>query len=641
MPARETRGRIAPRHDLLIAATLLVLAASGVARTAAAAASRLAADPNELYERAVARLEKGDLEAATADTARLRDLVLGRPEWDPEGTFRRTLLPSLQGRLRRLHAASAALDQFCDQALAELKPPDLKNQISTVKDYTHWATSVTQRLRSERDALVNRASPEPEERPSCAAPRLREERAAVRGGRPEGDGGEDRDDILGLLSGDARLETVLTRFRQLKRDLMDAIAERDDLRGRLEESETERRRLLAGAPPRPESGGSWVPWTIAALLGGCTGVFARLAIDRGRRLAAMASRLARFDRTLPGAPADEADRHSRVTRAPAAASEGGDLRRHGHRVRADADVRRLGRGLLDPVRRPAEAAGLRDDPGAAPRHAGALLRRRVRDPAGDRGGGGAGACRIASSSIRGTCRISSPSAPRTSAPARSATRWRRAAPTTGCGTGTCGATRSITRRAGSRPSATPNPRSRTTRRPGSTASTRTIRAGLDARIRTHLAGGSDHLVAEYRLRHADGSMRWMLSRGVAVRDPATGRPARMAGSQTDIDEQKKMEEQLRRLALHDPLTGLANRTLFVDRLVARLRPRPPAPAHREPGADLRGHRSLQEHQRQPRARDRRHRPDRDRRARARLSRSHLPPRRWRRTRRRGPGNGAC
>jgi GGDEF domain-containing protein len=58
----------------------------------------------------------------------------------------------------------------------------------------------------------------------------------------------------------------------------------------------------------------------------------------------------------------------------------------------------------------------------------------------------------------------------------------------------------------------------------------------------------------------------MLSRGVAVRDPATGRPARMAGSQTDIDEQKKMEEQLRRLALHDPLTGLANRTLFVDRL---------------------------------------------------------------------------
>ena len=92
------------------------------------------------------------------------------------------------------------------------------------------------------------------------------------------------------------------------------------------------------------------------------------------------------------------------------------------------------------------------------------------------------------------------------------------------------------------------------------------RAGLDARIRSHLAGGSGHLVAEYRLRHADGSLRWMLSRGVAVRDAASGRPYRMAGSQTDIDEQKKMEEQLRRLALHDSLTGLPNRTLFTDRL---------------------------------------------------------------------------
>jgi hypothetical protein len=309
MPARETHRRIATRHGLLIAASLLVAAVAGGSWVAAA--SRLAADPNELYERAVARLQKGDLEGATADTAKLRDLVRGRPEWDPEGTFRRTLLPSLQGRLRRLHAASAALDQFCDRALAELKPPDLRNQISTVKDYTHWATSVTQRLRSERDDLVNQALRSPEERtilrrtPAFAkSERLFEVDVLKEMAEKTGD------DILGLLSGDARIETVLTRFRQLKRDLMDAIAERDDLRGRLEESETERRLLLAGAPPRPERGGSWVPWTIAALLGGCTGVFARLAIDRGRRLATMESRLARFDRTLPGVPADGTERHA-------------------------------------------------------------------------------------------------------------------------------------------------------------------------------------------------------------------------------------------------------------------------------------------------------------------------------------------
>src|SRR5207245_2242545 len=84
--------------------------------------------------------------------------------------------------------------------------------------------------------------------------------------------------------------------------------------------------------------------------------------------------------------------------------------------------------------------------------------------------------------------------------------------------------------------------------------------------KSHLAGGTTHLVAEYRVRHADGSYRWMLSRGIAVRDETTGKPYRFAGSQTDVDERKKMEEQLMHLALHDPLTDLPNRTLFFDRL---------------------------------------------------------------------------
>jgi PAS domain S-box-containing protein len=89
---------------------------------------------------------------------------------------------------------------------------------------------------------------------------------------------------------------------------------------------------------------------------------------------------------------------------------------------------------------------------------------------------------------------------------------------------------------------------------------------LETRIRTHLAGGTAHLVAEYRIRTADGSYRWMLSRGIAVRDEGTGKAHRFAGSQTDIDERKRMEEQLMHLALHDPLTELPNRSLFLDRL---------------------------------------------------------------------------
>jgi PAS domain S-box-containing protein len=87
-----------------------------------------------------------------------------------------------------------------------------------------------------------------------------------------------------------------------------------------------------------------------------------------------------------------------------------------------------------------------------------------------------------------------------------------------------------------------------------------------ARIDGYLAGGTATFTAEYRMRHADGSYRWMLARGMAVRDGKSGKPLRMAGSQTDIDERKKLEEQLMHLALHDPMTGLPNRALLLDRL---------------------------------------------------------------------------
>jgi PAS domain S-box-containing protein len=92
------------------------------------------------------------------------------------------------------------------------------------------------------------------------------------------------------------------------------------------------------------------------------------------------------------------------------------------------------------------------------------------------------------------------------------------------------------------------------------------RAGLEARVASHLASGTAHLSAEYRMRHADGSYRWMLARGMAVHDEVSGKAYRVAGSQTDVDERKKMEEQYMHLALHDPLTGLPNRTLFFERL---------------------------------------------------------------------------
>jgi PAS domain S-box-containing protein len=64
-----------------------------------------------------------------------------------------------------------------------------------------------------------------------------------------------------------------------------------------------------------------------------------------------------------------------------------------------------------------------------------------------------------------------------------------------------------------------------------------------AALRLCTEGGEPAYEVEYRLRHKDGSYRWILDRGVAVRN-ATG-VSRMAGSHTDITERKRMEQELR------------------------------------------------------------------------------------------------
>jgi diguanylate cyclase (GGDEF)-like protein/PAS domain S-box-containing protein len=89
--------------------------------------------------------------------------------------------------------------------------------------------------------------------------------------------------------------------------------------------------------------------------------------------------------------------------------------------------------------------------------------------------------------------------------------------------------------------------------------------GLKAEIDAHVEGRSPHFEIEHRMLHKDGTYRWMLSRGAAIRD-GEGKATRVAGSQTDITERKRVEEQLLHDAFHDSLTGMPNRALFMDRL---------------------------------------------------------------------------
>jgi PAS domain S-box-containing protein len=62
--------------------------------------------------------------------------------------------------------------------------------------------------------------------------------------------------------------------------------------------------------------------------------------------------------------------------------------------------------------------------------------------------------------------------------------------------------------------------------------------------RKYLSGETSEFEVESRVRHKDGSFRWMMSRGVVVRD-AAGKPIRFLGTAVDVTDRKRADESLR------------------------------------------------------------------------------------------------
>jgi diguanylate cyclase (GGDEF)-like protein/PAS domain S-box-containing protein len=79
-----------------------------------------------------------------------------------------------------------------------------------------------------------------------------------------------------------------------------------------------------------------------------------------------------------------------------------------------------------------------------------------------------------------------------------------------------------------------------------------------------MPGLGDHVRTEFRVTGPDGDVRWLEEDATnLVDDPDVGY---VVANIRDITDRKRAEEQLARLALHDSLTGLANRSLLINRL---------------------------------------------------------------------------
>ncbi len=89
----------------------------------------------------------------------------------------------------------------------------------------------------------------------------------------------------------------------------------------------------------------------------------------------------------------------------------------------------------------------------------------------------------------------------------------------------------------------------------------------DEHVRRLMAGEIDRFSIEKRLYRADGDTVWVSVGTSCVRNRA-GEPIFLIGQVEDITERRDLRERLAHAAGHDDLTGLPNRSQFMERLAA-------------------------------------------------------------------------
>ncbi|WP_084454923.1 GGDEF domain-containing protein [Novosphingobium rosa] len=88
---------------------------------------------------------------------------------------------------------------------------------------------------------------------------------------------------------------------------------------------------------------------------------------------------------------------------------------------------------------------------------------------------------------------------------------------------------------------------------------------LMERLRAEALAHARPFTMEAQIMRADGTMRWMRLTADVIRE--NGRITHLYGLKQDITEDKQRWEALRRLAEHDPITGLANRAVYETRFL--------------------------------------------------------------------------